>query len=165
MSAYNLFLQPMSYFCWYSTCLIVFIPRPVTTGFDWFFCGSGPWFLHSEAFWTGPVCDPSKKGNRTEIEPDFSVLLLLSRVAVIFSSSDISRVQKKKKKKKKNTWSLRCICVSSSCSSSPLFIVLEWCLLVLPHASKQCISTMNRGTQFDKGERHRQQCRCVSRHR
>ena len=92
MSAYNLFLQPMSIFCWYSTCFIVFIPRPVTTGFDWFFCGSGPRFLHSEAFWTGPVCGSSKKGNRTEIGPDFSALLV---------HQTLVEYKKRKEKKKK----------------------------------------------------------------
>ena len=42
----------MSYFCRYSTHFIVFILRPFTT----IFCGSGPWFLHYEAFWDQSKC-------------------------------------------------------------------------------------------------------------
>ena len=89
MSAYNLFSQLMSYFCRYSTCFIVFIPRPVTTSFDWFFvfffffffffffcCGSGPQFLHSEVFWDLSGSWSFQKGNRTETGPDFKALSL-----------------------------------------------------------------------------------------
>ena len=75
MSAYNLFSQPMSFFCQYSMCFIVFILRPVTTSFNQFqqvFCGSGPRFLKFSE--TGLVHGPSKKGNRTKTGPDFKAL-------------------------------------------------------------------------------------------
>ena len=80
MSAYNLFSQCMSYFCRYSTCFIVFIPRPVTTSFDRFFVFfffftvlvHGPCILKLSG--TGLVHGPSKKGNRTETGLDFKAL-------------------------------------------------------------------------------------------
>ena len=77
MSGYNLFLQLMSYFYRYSTCFIVFIPRPVTTSFDRFFAVfavpvHGSCILKLSG--TGPVRGPSKKGNRTETGPDFKAL-------------------------------------------------------------------------------------------
>ena len=74
MTAYNLFSQLMSYFCRYSTCFIVFIPRPVTTSFDRFFAV----LVHNSCILklsgTSPVCSPSKKGNRTETGLDFKAL-------------------------------------------------------------------------------------------
>ena len=55
MLDYNLFSQHMSDFCQSGTrFIIIFIPRPVTTGYDRFFvvfCGPGPQFLDSKAFW------------------------------------------------------------------------------------------------------------------
>ena len=74
MTAYNLFSQIMSYFCRYSTCFIVFIPRPVTTSFDRFFAV----LVHNSCILklsgTGPVRGPSKKGNRTKTELDSKAL-------------------------------------------------------------------------------------------
>ena len=80
MSSYNLFSQPMSYFCRYSTCFIVFIPRPVTTSFNRFFAVP----VHSSCILklsgTGPVCGPSKKGNRTETGLDFKTLDIIENM-------------------------------------------------------------------------------------
>ena len=78
MSAYDLFLELMSYFCWYSTCFIVFIPRSVITSFNQFFAVP----VHSSCILklsgTGLVRDPSKKGYRTESRPDFKALNAIS---------------------------------------------------------------------------------------
>ena len=52
MSGYNLFSQLMSYFNRYSTCFNVFIPRPVTTSFDRFFCGFLRLWSTVLAFWS-----------------------------------------------------------------------------------------------------------------
>ena len=77
MSGYNLLSQLISYFYRYSTCFNVFISRPVTTSFDQFFAVfavpvHGSCILKLSR--TGPVCGPSKKGNRTETGPDFKAL-------------------------------------------------------------------------------------------
>ena len=74
MSDYNLLLQHMSEFWRSGTHFIIFIPRPVTTGFLRFFAVlvHGSWILKLSG--TGPVRGPSKKGNRTETRPDFKAL-------------------------------------------------------------------------------------------
>ena len=74
MSGYNLFSHLMSYFYRYSTCFIVFIPRPVATSFDRFFAVPVHGSCILKLSGTGPVRGPSKKGNRTETGPDFKAL-------------------------------------------------------------------------------------------
>ena len=74
MSAYNLFLQLMSYFCRYRTYFIVFIPRPVTTSFLRFFVVPVHNSYILKLSGTSPVRGPSKKDNRTETGLDFKAL-------------------------------------------------------------------------------------------
>ena len=74
MSAYNLSSHLMSYFYRYSTCFIVFLLRPVTTSFNWFFAVPVHGFCILKLSETGPVCGPSKKGNRSKTGPDFKAL-------------------------------------------------------------------------------------------
>ena len=86
MSDYNLFSQNMAEFCRSGTRFIIFIPRPVTTSYNRFFCG----FLRSWSavlgFWSflGLVCGPSKKGNRTETGPDFKALIIHAQAIHVF---------------------------------------------------------------------------------
>ena len=61
----------MSCFYRYSTCFIEFILRPVTTGFLQFFAVPVHGSCILKNYGTGPVCGPSKKGNRIETGPDF----------------------------------------------------------------------------------------------
>ena len=68
----------MSEFRRSGTHFIIFILRPVTTGFLQFFAVlvRGSWIQKLSG--TGPVRGPSKKGNRTETGPDFKALNLRS---------------------------------------------------------------------------------------
>ena len=102
MSGYKLFSQLMSYFYRHSTCFIVFIPRPVTTSFLRFFCVFLRFFavpVHGSCILklsgTGPVCGPSKKGNRTETGLDFKALILMTSVPLLGSMVHHSGHQRK----------------------------------------------------------------------
>ena len=81
----------MSYFYQYNTFFIVFIPKPVTTSFDWFFAVP----VHSSCILklsgTGPVRGPSKKGNRTETGPDFKALPKTSLPMLLLETSDVPK--------------------------------------------------------------------------
>ena len=74
MSAYNLFSQRRSYLYRYSMYFIVFIPRPVTTGFLGFFGVPVHGSCILKLSGTCLVCGPSKKDNMTETGPDFKAL-------------------------------------------------------------------------------------------
>ena len=81
----------MSYFYRYNTFFIVFIPRPVTTSFNWFIAvpvhGSDILKLSG----TGSVRGPSKKGNRTETGPDFKALPKTSLPMLLLETSDVPK--------------------------------------------------------------------------
>ena len=49
--------------------------QPVSTGFLWFFAVPVHGSCILKLSGTGPVCGPSKKGNRTETGPDFKALI------------------------------------------------------------------------------------------